>query len=122
MQARFPAGLLLFGTWDHEAGLPSHMLQKGVSAMKLTSMALAVGFSLGVALTGFHDSANAQASSDTSGKVAGQASSGEPSSGAGSVQLPSPNSEDQGGTGVKGSAQSEGATNKDTAPRDTMPR
>jgi hypothetical protein len=54
--------------------------------------------------------------------VAGQAKSGEPSSGAGSVQLPSPNSEDQGGTGVKGSAQNEGATNKDTAPRDTMPR
>jgi hypothetical protein len=58
----------------------------------------------------------------TSGTVAGQAKSGEPSSGAGSVQLPSPNSEDQGGTGVKGSAQGEGATNKDTAPRDTTPR
>ena len=43
--------------------------------------------------------------------------------GAGSRQLPGPNSEDQGGTGVKGSAQSEGATNKDTAPRDTaLPR
>jgi hypothetical protein len=42
--------------------------------------------------------------------------------GAGSVQLPSPNSEDQGGTGVKGSAQSEGATNKDTAPRDSTPK
>ena len=63
-----------------------------------------------------------QASSDGSGVVAGQAKSGEPSSGAGGVQLPSPNSEDQGGTGVKGSAQSEGATNKDTAPGDTMPR
>jgi hypothetical protein len=88
--------------------------------MKLSLIALAVAFTL--ALTGFHGSANAQASSDTSGKVASQAKSGEPSSGAGSVQLPSPNSEDQGGTGVKGSAQGEGATNKDTAPRDTMPR
>ena len=27
-----------------------------------------------------------------------------------------------GGTGIKGSAQSEGATNKDTAPRDTVPQ
>jgi hypothetical protein len=88
--------------------------------MKLSLIALAVAFTL--ALTGFQGSANAQASSDTSGKVAGQAKSGEPSSGAGSVQLPSPNSEDQGGTGVKGSAQGEGATNKDTAPRDTTPR
>src|SRR6186713_3520651 len=89
--------------------------------MKLSLVALAVAFTL--ALTGFQGSAKAQASSDTSGKVAGQAKSGEPSSGAGSVQLPSPNSEDQGGTGVKGSAQSEGATNKDTAPRDTaLPR
>jgi hypothetical protein len=87
--------------------------------MKLTLIAVAL--TLAFALAG-HDSANAQASSDNSGRVAGQASSGEPSSGAGSVQLPSPNSEDQGGTGVKGSAQSEGATNKDTAPRDTMPR
>jgi hypothetical protein len=66
--------------------------------------------------------AKAQAGSDTSGVVAGQAKSGEPSTGAGSVQLPSPNSEDQGGTGVKGSAQGEGATNKDTAPRDTTPQ
>jgi hypothetical protein len=86
--------------------------------MKLSLIALAVAF----ALIGFQGSANAQASSDTSGKVAGQAKSGEPSTGAGSVQLPSPNSEDQGGTGVKGSAQGEGATNKDTAPRDTVPR
>ena len=90
--------------------------------MKLSLVALAVVVSLGVALTAFPGNANAQASSDGSGVVAGQAKSGEPSSGAGSVQLPSPNSEDQGGTGVKGSAQSEGATNKDTAPRDTMPR
>jgi hypothetical protein len=66
--------------------------------------------------------AKAQADSDTSGVVSGQAKSGEPSTGAGSVQLPSPNSEDQGGTGVKGSAQGEGATNKDTAPRDTIPQ
>ena len=87
--------------------------------MKLSLVVL--GLTLVVTFIG-HDTANAQASSDTSGKVAGQAKSGEPSSGAGSVQLPSPNSEDQGGTGVKGSAQSEGATNKDTAPRDTMPR
>jgi hypothetical protein len=66
--------------------------------------------------------ANAQASSDTSGAVSGQAKSDEPTMGAGSRQLPSPNSEDQGGTGIKGSAQSEGATNKDTAPRDTVPQ
>jgi hypothetical protein len=85
-------------------------------------IAFAATLPLGVTIVGFQDSANAQASSDTSGVVAGQAKSDEPSSGAGSVQLPSPNSEDQGGTGVKGSAQSEGATNKDTAPRDTTPR
>jgi uncharacterized low-complexity protein len=85
-------------------------------------IALAAALTLGLSLVAFEDIANAQASSDTSGAVAGQAKSGEPSSGAGSVQLPSPNSEDQGGTGVKGSAQGEGATNKDTAPRDTMPR
>ena len=67
--------------------------------------------------------ANAQAArSDGSGVVAGQAQSSEPSTGAGSVQLPSPNSEDQGGTGVKASAQGEGATNKDAAPRDSGPR
>jgi hypothetical protein len=88
--------------------------------MKLSFVAVVL--TLAVTLMGFGDSANAQASTDTSGVTAGQAKSGEPSSGAGSVQLPSPNSEDQGGTGVKGSAQSEGATNKDTAPRDTMPR
>jgi hypothetical protein len=87
--------------------------------MKLSVVALALAMAL--ALTG-HDNANAQASTGTSGVTSGQAKSGEPSSGAGSVQLPSPNSEDQGGTGVKGSAQSEGATNKDAAPRDTMPR
>jgi hypothetical protein len=66
--------------------------------------------------------ANAQAGSDTSGVVSGQAKSDEPTMGAGSKQLPGPNSEDQGGTGIKGSAQSEGATNKDTAPRDTVPQ
>jgi hypothetical protein len=88
--------------------------------MKLTLVAAALA--LTVPLIGLHDSANAQASSLTSGQVAGQAKSGEPSSGAGSLQLPSPNSEGQGGTGVEASAQSEGATNKDTAPRDTMPR
>ena len=66
--------------------------------------------------------ANAQANSDTSGVVSGQAKSNEPTMGAGSKQLPSANSEDQGGTGIKGSAQSEGATNKDTAPRDTVPQ
>jgi hypothetical protein len=83
----------------------------------MKSSLVALGLTLAVTIIG-HDTANAQASSDGSGTVAGQAKSGEPSSGAGSVQLPSPNSEDQGGTGVKGSAQSEGATNKDTAPRD----
>jgi hypothetical protein len=87
--------------------------------MKLGLVALALTLVLTVS---GHGSANAQASTDTSGVTAGQAKSGEPSSGAGSVQLPSPNSEDQGGTGVKGSAQGEGATNKDTAPRDTTPR
>ena len=59
----------------------------------------------------------------TSGTMARQATSEEPLMGAGSRQLPGPNSDDQGGTGVKGSAQSEGATNKDTAPRDAaLPR
>ena len=67
------------------------------------------------------DITRVQAGSDTSGVVSGQARLGEPSMGAGSKQLPSPNSEDQGGTGIKGSAQGEGATNKDTAPRDTAP-
>jgi hypothetical protein len=67
------------------------------------------------------DITRVQAGSDTSGVVSGQAKSDEPSMGAGSKQLPSPNSEDQGGTGIKGSAQSEGATNKDTAPRDSQP-
>ena len=67
------------------------------------------------------DITRVQAGSDTSGLVSGQAKSDEPTMGAGSKQLPSPNSEDQGGTGIKGSAQSEGATNKDTAPRDTAP-
>ena len=76
---------------------------------------------LGIALSA--TVANAQAArSDGSGVVAGQAQSSEPSTGAGSAQLPSPNSEDQGGTGVKASAQGEGATNKDTAPRDSVPR
>jgi hypothetical protein len=68
------------------------------------------------------DITRVQAGSDTSGLVSGQAKSDEPSMGAGSKQLPGPNSEDQGGTGIKGSAQSEGATNKDTAPRDTVPQ
>jgi len=67
------------------------------------------------------DITRVQAGSDTSGVVAGQAKSGEPSMGAGSRQLPSPNSEDQGGTGIKGSAQGEGATNKDVTPRDSVP-
>jgi hypothetical protein len=68
------------------------------------------------------DITRVQAGSDTSGVVSGQAKSDDPSMGAGSRQLPSPNSEDQGGTGIKGSAQSEGATNKDTATRDTVPQ
>jgi hypothetical protein len=67
------------------------------------------------------DITRVQAGSDTSGVVSGQARSDEPSLGAGSRQLPGPNSEDQGGAGIKGSAQSEGATNKDTAPRDIVP-
>ena len=67
------------------------------------------------------DITRVQADSDTSGVVSGQAKSDEPSMGSGSKQLPSPNSEDQGGAGIKGSAQGEGATNKDTAPRDTAP-
>ena len=67
------------------------------------------------------DITRVQAGSDTSGVFSAQARSDEPSMGAGSKQLPGPNSEDQGGTGIKGSAQSEGATNKDTAPRDTAP-
>jgi hypothetical protein len=93
--------------------------------MKLTRtlMATAATLAVGLSVAAVNDSANAQASSDTSGVVSGPAKSGEPTMGAGSRQLPSPNSEDQGGTGVKGSAQSEGATNKDTAPRDTaVPR
>jgi hypothetical protein len=57
-------------------------------------IALAVPFALGLSLVAFADTANAQASSDGSGVVAGQAKSGEPTSGAGSVQLPSPNSEE----------------------------
>jgi hypothetical protein len=85
-------------------------------------MVTAVTLALSIAAAGVSDPANAQASSDTSGTVAGQAKSGEPLTGAGSRQLPSPHSEDQGGTGVKGSAQGEGATNKDTAPRDTASR
>ena len=67
------------------------------------------------------DITRVKAGSDISGVVSGQAKSDEPSMGAGGKQLPSPNSEDQGGTGIKGSAQSEGATNKDTVPRDTAP-
>ena len=88
------------------------------SSLTLMAIAmLAFGFAIAI-----YDDVYAQARSDTSGVVAGQAKSGEPSTGAGSLQLPSPNSEDQGGTGVKGSAQGEGATNKDTTPRDTVPR
>jgi len=83
-------------------------------AFVVTAFVLPLLFGAGIA--------NAQASSDTSGVVSGQAKSGEPTMGAGSKQLPSANSEDQGGTGIKGSAQSEGATNKDTAPRDTVPQ
>ena len=37
--------------------------------------------------------------------------------GAGSMKMNDANSEDQGGAGIKGSAQGEGATNKDTTPR-----
>ena len=59
---------------------------------------------------------------DDSRTVGGQGKSGMPSTGAGSLQvLPSPNSEDQGGGGVKASAQGEGATAGDTTPRDTTP-
>jgi hypothetical protein len=65
------------------------------------------------------DITRVQAGSDTSGSVSGQGKSYMPSTGAGSNQLPGPHSEDQGGTGVKGSAQGEGATNKDTTPRDS---
>jgi len=56
--------------------------------MKLSLSALVVAFLLAVTLIGFPGSANAQASSGTSDTVAGQGSSGEPSSG--SVQLRSP--------------------------------
>jgi hypothetical protein len=59
---------------------------------------------------------------DDSRTVGGQGKSGMPSTGAGSLQvLPSPNSEDQGGGGVKASAQGEGATAGDTTPRNTTP-
>ena len=63
----------------------------------------------------------AWAASDDSGTVNGQAKSNMPTVGAGSTQGAGANSEDQGGTGVKASAQGEGATNKDTQPRDTAP-
>jgi hypothetical protein len=87
------------------------------------SLAMAGLLVMAFALSANLDTANAQAArSDGSGVVSGQAKSGEPTMGAGSLQLPGPNSEDQGGTGIKGSAQSEGATNKDTAPRDTTVR
>jgi hypothetical protein len=55
---------------------------------------------------------------DDSGSVRGQAPSNAPTKGAGSKQMGGANSGDQGGTGVKGSAQGEGATNKDPDPRD----
>jgi hypothetical protein len=87
-----------------------------------TSLTFVAAIALAFGVMSSLDSADAQAGSDTSGVVSGQAQSNEPSTGAGSVQLPSPNSEDQGGTGIKGSAQGEGATNKDTAPRDSIPR
>lgn len=58
------------------------------------------------------------AASDDTKSVNGQATSVEPLTGAGSVQGGGANSEDQGGTGVKASAQGEGATNKDTQPRE----
>lgn len=58
------------------------------------------------------------AASDDTKSVSGQATSVEPLTGAGSVQGGGANSEDQGGTGVKASAQGEGATNKDTQPRE----
>ena len=77
----------------------------------LSLLATAATLALGVAA----------ATVPTSETMARQATSEEPVLGAGSRQLPGPNSEDQGGTGVKGSAQSECATNKDTAPRD-LPR
>ena len=41
----------------------------------------------------------------------------QPTTGAGSVNAGGPNSEDQGGTGIKGSAESKGATNKDRRQR-----
>ena len=59
--------------------------------------------------------------SDDSGSVRGQATSDAPTMGAGSRQMGGANSGDQGGTGVKGSAQGEGATNKDTGSRDSAP-
>ena len=62
----------------------------------------------------------AWAASDDSGTVNGQAKSNMPAMGAGSTQGAGANSE-EGGTGVKASAQGEGATNKDTQPRDTAP-
>jgi hypothetical protein len=89
------------------------------SSLALISAMFALMFGATIATHNAHAQA---ARSDGSGVVAGQAQSNEPTTGAGSVQLPSPNSEDQGGTGIKASAQSEGATNKDTAPRDTLPR
>jgi hypothetical protein len=61
------------------------------------------------------------AASDDTKSVNGQATSSEPLTGAGATQAGGANSEDQGGTGVKASAQGEGATNKDTQPRDTAP-
>ena len=85
-----------------------------------TAAALAFGFAGGAYACPMNDTLTlAQAETDTSGATSGQATSDMPSSGAGSTQLPSPHAEDQGGTGMKGSAQGEGATNKDTAPRDS---
>jgi hypothetical protein len=80
-----------------------------------TSLSMAALLALALASSG----ANAQAQSDTSDSVAGQASSDMPAAGAGSKQMGGPHSEDQGGTGIKASEQGEGATNKDTTPRDS---
>ena len=53
--------------------------------MKSSYSLIALAGTLTLGVVCFNGSANAQASSDTSDTVAGQAKSGEPSSGAGSV-------------------------------------
>jgi hypothetical protein len=71
VEARSPrAGLLLLEHGQMRMVSSQPNAKNGVSAMKLSLIALAVAFTL--ALTGFQGSANAQASSDTSGTVAGQ--------------------------------------------------